>query len=153
MKCKYCGQTTTNPNFCSRSCAASYNNQKYPKRTKKQKFCKLCGLLIIGRRTTCDACNPFCVDWSSFTLGDIRTRALYQHSARVRQLARTIYRQSNKPKQFAICAYDKHYEVCHIKPIKDFSDNTLISQINDIDNLVALCPNHHWEFDNGFLTF
>ncbi|MFB2768481.1 HNH endonuclease [Pelatocladus sp. BLCC-F211] len=153
MKCKNCGLATTNPTFCSRSCAASYNNQKHPKKTKKLRFCKHCGLEIIGRRTTCDSCNPFYVDWSSLTLADIKAKALYQHSARVRQIARNIYRQSDKPKKCAVCGYDKHYEVCHVKPIKDFSHNTPISQINDIDNLVALCPNHHWEFDNGLLIF
>ncbi|WP_396336389.1 HNH endonuclease [Fischerella sp. JS2] len=83
------------------------------------------------------------MDWSSLTLADIKAKALYQHSARVRQIARNIYCQSDKPKQCAVCGYDKHYKMCHIKPIKDFAHNTLISQINDIDNLVALCPNHH----------
>lgn len=152
MECQHCGKETTNPGFCSRSCAASYNNRKYPKNSKQQRACKHCGVLIINRRTTCDACNPSYVDWSSLTLSDVRAKALYQHSARVRQVARTIYRQSDKPKQCAVCGYDKHYEVCHRNPIKDFPDNTPISEINDIDNLVALCPNHHWEFDNGFLT-
>ena len=47
--------------------------------------------------------------------------------------------------------YDKHYEVCHIKAVSDFSEDTPITVINHIDNLVALCPNHHWEFDNGLL--
>jgi len=152
MKCHHCGQNTTNPTFCNRSCAASFNNQKHPKRSKQKTFCKHCGVLIVGRRTTCDTCNPSYVDWSNLTLSDIRTKALYQHSARIRQVSRTIYRQSDKPKQCAVCGYDKHYEVCHIKPIKGFLSNTPISEINHIDNLVALCPNHHWEFDNGLLT-
>lgn len=32
-KCKQCEKPTDNPKFCSRSCASSYNNHKYPKRT------------------------------------------------------------------------------------------------------------------------
>ena len=28
----------------------------------------------------------------------------------------------------------------------------LISEINNIDNLIALCPNHHWEFDHSQLN-
>ena len=59
-----------------------------------------------------------------------------------------IYQNSNKPKQCICCNYDKHYEVAHIKAVSDFNDDTLISEINDIDNLIALCPNHHWEYDN-----
>lgn len=155
MKCRHCGQTTTNPAFCSRSCASSYNNWKFPKKRKshQSKQCKQCTTPLTGRRTTCDACNPSYVDWSRLTLSELRAKALYQHSARVRQIARNAYRRSNKPKQCIVCGYDKHYEVCHRIPIQDFPDNTPIAQINDIDNLVALCPNHHWEFDNGLLTF
>jgi len=36
--------------------------------------------------------------------------------------------------------------------VSDFPDAALIAEINDIANLVALCPNHHWEFDHGVLT-
>ena len=34
------------------------------------------------------------------------------------------------------------------KAVADFDDGTLVSEIN---NLIALCPNHHWEYDNGLL--
>ena len=66
----------------------------------------------------------------------------------IQKYARIIYQNSNKPKQCICCNYDKHYEVAHIKAVSDFNDDTLISEINDIDNLIALCPNHHWEYDN-----
>lgn len=45
------------------------------------------------------------------------------------------------------CGYSKHVEICHIKSISDFNDNSLISEINDINNIIQLCPNCHWEFD------
>jgi predicted restriction endonuclease len=76
----------------------------------------------------------------------------YQINSRIRELARNIYRQSDKPKQCLICGYYLHYEVCHIKSISDFSPDTPISIVNDLSNLIALCPNHHWELDNGHLT-
>ena len=66
----------------------------------------------------------------------------------IQKEARKVYQNSNKPKKCIICGYDKHYEVAHIKAVSDFDDNTLISEINDISNLIALCPNHHWEYDN-----
>ena len=66
--------------------------------------------------------------------------------------ARITYQASSKPKQCIICGYDKHYEVAHIKAVSDFDGTALISEINNIDNLIALCPNHHWEYDNGLLT-
>jgi hypothetical protein len=62
--------------------------------------------------------------------------------------ARNIYENSNRPKQCICCGYNKHYEVAHIKAVSEFNDDTLISEINDTKNLIALCPNHHWEYDN-----
>ena len=153
MKCRYCGQLTTNPMFCNRSCAASFNNKKVPKKRKQQKYCKHCGVPVFGRRTTCDNCNPSYVDWTKVTLGDVKQKASFQYSARVRQLARKLYRQSNKPQECLICGYDKHFEVCHRRAINEFSDDTFIAEVNDLDNLVALCPNHHWELDHNHLTF
>ena len=29
VKCLFCGNETSNPKFCGRSCAASYNNKKF----------------------------------------------------------------------------------------------------------------------------
>lgn len=46
------------------------------------------------------------------------------------------------------CDYDKHVEVCHIKSISSFDENTDIDVVNDLSNIIVLCPNHHWEFDN-----
>ena len=46
------------------------------------------------------------------------------------------------------CGYDKHVEMCHIKPLTSFSLDTLVSVINDRSNIKVLCPNCHWEFDN-----
>lgn len=50
-----------------------------------------------------------------------------------------------------ICGYDKHIEICHIIAVSKFNDDALIRDINASTNLVGLCPNHHWEFDNGLI--
>ena len=50
-----------------------------------------------------------------------------------------------------MCGYDAHYEVCHIRPITDFQPPDFVAQVNELSNLMALCPNHHWEFDHGKL--
>ena len=42
-------------NFCSRSCAAKYNNRKHPKRTKEGS-CVACGEAIHSRYTYCSNC-------------------------------------------------------------------------------------------------
>lgn len=80
---------------------------------------------------------------------------MYQNWQSVRsiiaKLARGVYQRSDRPKYCVICGY-QHYEVAHIKAVSEFSDDTLISEINAIENLIGLCPNHHYEYDNGLLT-
>ena len=51
-----------------------------------------------------------------------------------------------------ICGYDKHIEIAHIKAVSDFADESLISEINHINNIIPLCPNHHWEYDNNAMN-
>ena len=50
------------------------------------------------------------------------------------------------------CGYDKHVEICHIKSIGSFPTDTIVSDINSLDNLLSLCPNCHYEFDHNRLT-
>jgi len=146
-----CTKLTTNPIFCSRSCSVSHNNRINPKRKPEHK-CVKCKNPITAHRKYCDSCKPHRNDWSTVTIDEIQCRESYQKSAPIRHRARKAYRESNLPKCCAICKYDKHYEVCHRKPISDFDPSTLVSIINDISNLIGLCPNHHWELDNGLLT-
>lgn len=141
--------------FCSQSCAASYNNKNAE---RKAYFCMKCGQLLgygyedFQSKRLCDNCNPCIVDWGSVMYGDLKNGKKTAHAnGRIRDLARNLYRKSDKPKQCMNCGYDKHYEVCHIKGISTFSDDTPISEINNLDNLIALCPNCHWELDNGLL--
>lgn len=150
MKCIKCQQTTNNLKFCSRTCAVSYNNAVNPKRPKTKK-CK-CGAFIYSNRSQCKSCFKATRYHSVDKIADIRCQAKYQKSAVIRSLARRIYKKSNKPKTCYNCGYDKHYEVAHIKSIKSFPENTTLSVVNDLTNLVALCPNCHWEFDKGLLT-
>lgn len=69
----------------------------------------------------------------------------------IQKNARNVFKSKNKELKCYICGYDKHVEIAHIKPVSEFDDNTTIAEINNIDNLIALCPTHHWEYDNGFL--
>lgn len=84
--------------------------------------------------------------------GSAKEKRKYQLHSRIRGLAQKVYNASSKPKHCINCGYKKHYEVAHIKAISTFDDNTPISVINDIENLMALCPNCHWEYDNGILA-
>lgn len=142
--------------FCSSKCAAKHNNQLRIK--SKDKVCKLCSITkVIQRYTYCSLCKEFKINKIlDTTIADIKE--LYKNKsslavhAKLRGYAKTIYEGSNKPKHCIICGYSKHYEVCHIKPVASFPDTAMIRDIHGIDNLVALCPNHHWEFDKGLIS-
>ncbi len=152
--CKNCSKSTKNPKFCNKSCAAIYNNKKVPKRKRKQYHCRHCGTEIPSRRTTCSDCNPSIVDWSIRTIRDclmLNSKHANKYR-RIRDHARYSYNNSNRPRNCEKCSYDKHYEVCHIKPIRLFDLCTPISVVNTLSNLITLCPNCHWELDNGLIT-
>ena len=78
-----------------------------------------------------------------------------RHGARtaIANHARKLYMSSSLPKRCAICGYDKHVDVAHIRRVSSFPDEALIGEINSIINLMPLCPTHHWEFDNNLLEF
>lgn len=149
MNCLNCGTQTDNPKFCRRSCAASYNNRMFPKRQKTEELprCSDCGKQLTHKKSIkCQSCH---------------------HSGRIedKTLGEVIYTQHHKSSAFALvrtraraiipkcpcqkCGYDKHTEVCHLRPIKDFSHTTMVSVINSPDNLIRLCPNCHWELDHN----
>lgn len=142
--CKYCGEIikvpfkgklreTTIKQFCDRSCATSFNNSKKPKREKQEK--KLLERIYINENLSKKELFDKFSNWQN------------ARSAIVKN-AKKNYEKSNKLKQCNKCGYTKHYEICHIKSVSSFDDETLISEINHIDNLIALCPNCHWELDN-----
>lgn len=72
-------------------------------------------------------------------------------SSKIREHSRAVYNRAKMPRACVVCSYNKHIEVAHIKPVSEFDNNETIAVINSLDNLVALCPNHHWEFDNGLI--
>lgn len=121
--------------FCHQSCAAAYNNHHRkrkviirPMKPKLEKF-----------------------RWANITTkGQLFERAANWQSARssIRRHAVYIFNNSLKLKACNCCGYNKHYEVAHIISVATFPADTLVSIINNIANLTALCPNCHWEFDN-----
>ncbi len=45
------------------------------------------------------------------------------------------------------CKHHGSVQVCHIKPISEFSKLSTIEEINDLSNLIGLCPNCHIDLD------
>lgn len=141
--CLRCDKITINEKFCNIECATQFNS----KLREKLNYCIDCDNLIQNNSTQCRTCHISSIsrDWSKVTLSQLKIELKGQAHARIRQLARRIYKLSGRPQICSACGYDKHYEVAHIKAINSFSNNTLISTINDVANLQAFCRNHHWE--------
>lgn len=148
--CIECGKPTKNKKFCSRSCSSTYNNRKKPKR-QWTRTCADCDTLVNYRNKYCESCRV-----SRFSAKDMTIdEAIYKHHTSgayslIRSRAVSIAKP--KGKHCVNCGYDKHVEVCHIKPISTFDKSTLVSVVNNPSNLILLCPNCHWEFDHGLLN-
>lgn len=157
--CKNCNSDISHKpsqnKFCSQSCSATFNNKL---RAKKPYYCQKCESLMghgfkFSRRKYCDKCNVNIIDWSTVTYGELKEKRKYQENSRIRTLARNSAEKLGKLKECSNCGYNIHVETCHVKAIINFSDDTKISEINSPDNIVGLCRNCHWEFDNGLLEF
>lgn len=144
--------------FCSRSCSAKYGNSIKKKRQLKEVICRACNL-PIHRKTWRDKltyhveCNPKNKNWDSVKVEDV----LYPNKGKNKYgylwvLSRKSFFDKSNIRSCQRCGYDKHFDVCHIKPVSSFSKDSLVSEVNHISNLIALCKNCHWEFDNGLLN-
>lgn len=157
VQCKKCKSTfdkknkdvSRSPNhFCSRSCAASYNNRR---RISKSNHCK-CGTKIRKHSEYCRKCankeRANAID--NMTLKEASYSKNHSNKySRIRDRAQTLYEKNKLPCQ--ICNYSVHVEICHKRDISDWPEDTLVKVINDRSNIVFLCRNCHWEFDHHLL--
>jgi hypothetical protein len=139
--------------FCNRSCAGKYNMRdwKSPRHTPKKRICIQCGeeyVLGKGIKATPIRC-PKCFGTRMSILTN-RTKSECT-TEEIRAHARYYVLLKAKPAQCEVCGYTIRIDCCHIKPIKEFPPTALISEINALENLAALCPNHHIELDLGLL--
>ena len=86
--------------------------------------------------------------WNKKSLSNLHSSSKSVH---IRALARNNFKDLTK-KPCANCGYDKHVELCHIKPISSYPETAKISEVNSEKNLIQLCPNCHWELDNGYIV-
>lgn len=138
-------------NFCSQSCSAIWTNKNYNKAKKRlpEKECNICNTSIPRNIKTCRTCRDD--KETSLSKNILLEKGIRFYHRTIRNKSRYKYMKSDKIKQCYICGYNKHIEVAHIKSVENFDKNSLLSEINSLDNLIALCPNHHWELDHGLL--
>lgn len=180
-QCEFCGTATFNPKFCSQSCSASrrLGIQRNPPKLRvclacggeflmsgthrSPKYCPPCK----GSNTwpTVDLKRPHIRRGSRyFTRPDYKNVTIEQicqgpyltgkHKSHLHIYIRALNRTWNKAKlklPCAVCGYSAHVELAHIQPISSFSPDTLLGVVNATENVIQLCPNHHWELDSGVL--
>jgi uncharacterized protein YbaR (Trm112 family) len=161
--------------FCDRVCSGYFNGKAKIQKTglEIQRVCPEClstfsvvrkaNNNVFTKHTYCNECarvrrlisrgnNPERIE--NRTKGDLFIASKNWQSARgaIRKHAELVCKQNKVRYRCKICEYAIHVEICHIIAVKDFPDTATLKEINSIDNLVMLCPNHHWEFDNGLFT-
>lgn len=165
--CKQCGKVievadnqrlsdVRRKQFCSHSCAASFNNSKRVKHVE-DKVCPRCGKPKHQDSEMCRSCWEELNGVGNKTLGYYITGHKYLSSKcqEIRTHARKVLENSNREKVCQYChnhEFDEILEVHHLKSILDFDESTLVKEINHEDNLVWLCPNHHVMLERDLIS-
>jgi 5-methylcytosine-specific restriction endonuclease McrA len=155
--CKSCGgiidlipgkkvAETRDRKFCN-NCFGNWVWNKDGQKRLRENTCPVCGVVIARTSKTCVKHQTRKVSViGSVTKGELFSKRKNWQSARtaIRNHAKQIF----TPSVCTFCGYDKYVEICHIKPVSSFPDSATLDEINSPDNLLGLCPNCHWEFDN-----
>lgn len=170
--CKNCGKIIEVPDginpseirrkqFCDSSCAASYNNKNRElaksKKINKEEICPICGGIKTKQAKYCKKCSDKLKRTvPNKTLGEYISgkKHLTSECQDIRKDAKRSLEESGRKKVCAYCKnheFDEILEIHHIKGILQFSEDTLIKEINDPTNLVYLCPNHHAMLEKGLI--
>jgi hypothetical protein len=157
-KCLLCGTDTFNPKFCSISCSSQYN-AIHNKRAKKINLCPQCNSPIHRRSIRCQKCRMeesydrirHLTIEEYHNLPSVKEKHPSWKNGHIRIIARTWHKDLVK-EGCRYCGYKLHVELCHIKSIASFPTTATIGEINNKNNIIPLCRNHHWEFDHGYLV-
>lgn len=169
VKCNNCGldfekslseikRSKTGNHYCSKSCSASKNNLFIQRNKPLELVCEHCGKTFIRSRThrskllciSCKHLNPL----KEMSISDCCIDSTFHPSwkfARIRSFNRS-WNKHLTTYSCVVCGYSKHVELAHIIPLSSFPEDTKLSVVNDPSNILVLCPNHHWEFDNKLLS-
>lgn len=130
--------------FCSRSCSAIFHNHS-------RKVVKVKKVIKSKEEKKLELYN----NWKEIKKGDFFKSCKNYFSARcsITKYAKRVMKYSEKEKICKNCGYDKHVEICHILSVASFSNESSLYDITNENNLMYLCPNCHWEFDNNILHF
>ncbi len=106
----------------------------------------------------CIKCHPV---WknklANTTLSELKQKIEkrgFHPSYRWSEVRQHCRKKANKHRQkiCQVCGYSLHINFCHIKPLADWPESATVGEVNHPTNVLILCKNHHWEFDNGHLS-
>lgn len=144
--------------FCNHSHAARHTNKGRIK-IRPYPVCSNCGQ-PKGRKQGTNLCSTCLLLSRIATANNVTKSELYARrgsyqSARsaIRKHAAQVFEQSGLPLVCFVCGYSTALvvEIAHKRAVADFPGSATLEEINAIENLVALCPTHHAEFDLGLL--
>ncbi len=147
---------TSNQKFCSIRCRNQQNTRNWKKANAS--ICKKCQKKIKPGAKYCKKCLGILKSekYKNKTIKDYQEEfsLIKKHPswayAQIRQFAHS-WNKNLLSCPCQKCGYNLHIELAHIKHIPEFNPNTKIKIVNHESNLLVLCPNHHWEFDNNYL--
>lgn len=170
-KCQCCNKdvwrTKSNLNktvFCSRSCASKIINQiRFLPEIEQRKLLDK-NINAIDKNCSCGNSKSYGVKYclkckknntkenlNLITLKELKLRDKTYKST-IRFYARKYFKDNSKDlKECKICKYNLYVELCHMKPVSEYDENSTLGEINSPDNLIYLCPNHHKELDLNLL--
>lgn len=148
--------------FCNVSCLG-----KYRRKDTKQKTNKVVKKCLLCDKPKATKGSKYCVNHKGHRPNDIKTKQRTDNhtlkhikervnydSQRMHIQVRAHCKKRNQNLQknpCSNCGYSLHVQLCHIKAVSLFPDTATLGEINDPSNIATLCPNCHWEYDNGYL--
>ena len=163
--CATCSKPTTNPRFCTRTCALKEAG-RIPNRlgSGRIRICITCGeeyRCSMKHRSTAHC--PNCIRKNSgnavinmtlehfYNAPSVKNKHPSWKAANVRTWNRT-WNEDLMKLPCARCGYYLHIELAHIKPISSFPVTATLGEVNSQSNNIPLCRNCHWEFDHHLFS-
>lgn len=147
--CENCQKSTTNPKFCSRSCAVAFNNRKHPKRKK----------LLENPNNKCLFCNGDLLNGYAYCSQQCSASA--QQLARKEQILEYLKANGEYPTNCSTATLKRivvelNGDLCSICGIHEWNGKPLVKILDHIDgnstnmkpeNLRLVCSNCDSQLD------
>lgn len=142
-KCKLCNQAlSSSRTYCNKCWSEKRDKVRMSISNKRQ--CVDCKDASFGGYIRCESCQNIFENTAKICDFVYKDSNRYSY---IRKHAAKIIDKNNIKRECINCFFSLFTEICHIKPISDFPPNTLLKDVNNIDNLAILCPNCHVCFD------